>query len=190
MLLTDKEQVLEKPKNHSLSIVVLKQSNCKASLRRKVDRVFDDRRDNKCKEPLDWEGAETCKFANFWMKKDRIHRYSEVQRQNTRLSTHVHRRRIVREKTHHTHERILHLGTGNTMAAIRDEWWIPRSKVKNILNTCIICKVCRAKPYRPANTAAGPTFRTEGGRPFQTTVELRDPWGMRFWRMNWVNVTN
>jgi hypothetical protein len=50
---TDKEQVLEKPKNHSLSIVVLKQRNCKASLRRKVDRVFDDRRDNKCKEPLD-----------------------------------------------------------------------------------------------------------------------------------------
>ena len=43
----------------------------------------------------------------------------------------------------HTHEQIMHLGTANTMAAIRNDWWIPqlRSKVKKIINKCNTCKV-------------------------------------------------
>ena len=57
------------------------------------------------------------------------------------------------------------------MAAVREEWWIPqlRSKVKKIINSCYLCKVFSAQPYRPTETAALPPFRTECGRPFETT---------------------
>ncbi len=43
----------------------------------------------------------------------------------------------------HAHEQIQHLGTANTMAVIREEWWIPklRSKVKKMINACNTCKV-------------------------------------------------
>ena len=36
----------------------------------------------------------------------------------------------------HMHEQIMHLGVANTMANIRNEWWIPRlrSKVKKVIN--------------------------------------------------------
>ena len=41
-----------------------------------------------------------------------------------------------------THEQIRHLGVANTMAVIRDEWWIPRlrSKVKKLINECNIAR--------------------------------------------------
>ena len=57
------------------------------------------------------------------------------------------------------------------MAVVREEWWIPqlRSKVKKVINKCYLCKVFSAQPYGPAATAALPSFRTECGRPFETT---------------------
>ena len=71
----------------------------------------------------------------------------------------------------HIHNDIKHLGVASTMAAVREEWWIPqlRSKVKKIINSCYLCKVISAQPYRPTETAALPPFRTECGRPFETT---------------------
>ena len=63
----------------------------------------------------------------------------------------------------YTHEQILHFGIANTMAEIRNEFWIPglRCKVKKTINTCNTCKVFSAKPYGPTRTAAMPAFRTE-----------------------------
>ena len=71
----------------------------------------------------------------------------------------------------HRHEQILHLGVANTMANIRSEWWIPRlrSKVKKVINQCDTCKVFSTKPYGITTTAALRSFRTEDGRPFETT---------------------
>lgn len=71
----------------------------------------------------------------------------------------------------HIHEDIKHLGVASTMAAVREEWWIPqlRSKVKKIINSCYLCKVFSTQPYGPTETAALPPFRTECGRPFETT---------------------
>lgn len=71
----------------------------------------------------------------------------------------------------HTHERIIHLGVANTMANIRNEWWIPRlrSKVGKVINRCNTCKVFSTRPYGSTTTAAMPRFRTENGRPFETT---------------------
>ena len=56
------------------------------------------------------------------------------------------------------------------MAAVREEWWIPKmkSKVKTIVNSCYLCKVFSTRPYGPTETAALPPFRTECGRPFET----------------------
>ena len=72
----------------------------------------------------------------------------------------------------------MHLGVANTMANVRNEWWIPtlRSKVKKVINQCNTCKVFSNKPYRSTTTAAMPSFRTEDGRPFETTgVDFAGP---------------
>ena len=49
----------------------------------------------------------------------------------------------------HIHENINNLGVASTMAAVREEWWIPqlRSKVKKIVNSCYLCKVFSTQPY-------------------------------------------
>ena len=71
----------------------------------------------------------------------------------------------------HIHEDTRHLGVTSTMAAVREEGWIPqlRSKVKKIINSCYLCKVFSTRPYGPTETAALPPFCTEFGRPFRTT---------------------
>ena len=78
----------------------------------------------------------------------------------------------------HAHEQIMHLGVANTMANVRNEWWIPklRSKVKKVIKQCNTCKVFSTKPYGSTTTAAMPSFRTEDGRPFETTgVDFAGP---------------
>ena len=57
------------------------------------------------------------------------------------------------------------------MAAVREEWWIPKlkSKVKKMVSSYYLCKVFSTRPYGPTETAAVPPFRTECGRPFETT---------------------
>ena len=83
---------------------------------------------------------------------------------------------FVEKLVRYTHEQILHLGIANTMAEVRNEFWGPRlrSKVKKIINACNTCKIFRAKPYGPTPTAVMSTFRTESGKPFQTTGVFRE----------------
>ena len=61
------------------------------------------------------------------------------------------------------------LGVANTMAALREEWWIPRLRtlVKKELRNCNVCKVFATKPYGTPTTSTLPEFRTEVSRPFQ-----------------------
>ena len=68
-------------------------------------------------------------------------------------------------------EHNMHLGTAGTMAEVRNDWWIPhlRAKVKKVVNDCNTCKVFRVKPYGNTVTADMPKFRTEAGKPFETT---------------------
>ncbi|XP_028390705.1 uncharacterized protein LOC114515614 [Dendronephthya gigantea] len=78
----------------------------------------------------------------------------------------------------HTHNEINHFGVANTMAALRETWWIPRlrSKVKRIINNCNVCKAYRVKPYGHTATADMPSFRIQSGRPFETTgVDFAGP---------------
>ena len=63
----------------------------------------------------------------------------------------------------HTHEQIMHLGVANTMANIRNEWWIPRlrSKVKKVT----IAKYSAQSPMDPQRQLQCRGFgRRKGGR--------------------------
>ena len=65
----------------------------------------------------------------------------------------------------------MHLGVANTMASVRENWWIPklRAKVKKVIKNCKICKVYSIKPYGLASISALPEYRTEESRPFEET---------------------
>ena len=65
----------------------------------------------------------------------------------------------------------MHLGVANTMASVRENWWIPklRAKVKKVIKNCNICKVYSTKPYGLPSISALPEYRTEGSRPFEVT---------------------
>ena len=86
---------------------------------------------------------------------------------------------FVEKLIQHIHEKIMHLGVANTMATIRDNWWIPhlRSKVKKVVNRCNNCKVFSTKPFGAPTTAQLPEFRTnESRRPFEVTgVDFAGP---------------
>ena len=62
---------------------------------------------------------------------------------------------FVRKLIQHVHTQGKHLGVANTMAALREEWWIPRLRalVKKLIRRCNVCKVFAAKPYEaPSNS--------------------------------------
>ena len=50
----------------------------------------------------------------------------------------VHASPFVEKLIEYTHEKIMHLGVANTMAAIRKQYWVPylRSKVKKAIKRC------------------------------------------------------
>ena len=55
---------------------------------------------------------------------------------------------FVRKLIQHVHTQVKHLGIANTMAALREECWIPRLRalVKKLIRRCNVCKVFAAKP--------------------------------------------
>ena len=65
----------------------------------------------------------------------------------------------------------MHLGVANTMASVRENWWIPklRAKVKKVIKNCNIFKVYSTKPYELPSISALPEYGTEGSRPFKVT---------------------
>ena len=91
--------------------------------------------------------------SRFWVAK--------MQVSNSRLST--EEGEFVDKLIMCIHNEIDHLVIANTMAAPKENWWIPRlrSKVKRIINGCNVCKVYRVKPYGRTTTAELPNFRIE-----------------------------
>lgn len=78
----------------------------------------------------------------------------------------------------HTHNQIKHFGVANTMATLRDHWWIPqlRTKVKKMIKRCNVCKLYSTKPYGSPLTSTMPKFRTEASKPFEITgVDFAGP---------------
>ena len=76
---------------------------------------------------------------------------------------------LTEKLTVHIQNQVMHLGTANTMASVRENWWIPklRTKVKKVIKKCNVCKVFSTKPYRVPSTSALPVYRMEGSTPFE-----------------------
>ena len=101
--------------------------------------------------------------------KGRIHGYEPV---------YLERGLFVEKLIVHTHNTIKHFGVANTMATLREHWWIPqlRSKVKKLINNCNVCKLYSTKPYGSPLTSNMPKFRTEANQPFEVTgVDFAGP---------------
>ena len=71
----------------------------------------------------------------------------------------------------YTHEKVMHMGVANTMGALRELWWIPktRSLVNKVIRNCNVCKIFSAKSFGNQETAPLPLFRTTMSLPFQRT---------------------
>ena len=85
---------------------------------------------------------------------------------------------FTQKRIQHVHAQIKHLGVANTMAALREEWWIPRlrTRVKKEIRNCNVCKVFTIKPYGASTTSVLPAFRTEVSRPFHyVDVDFSEP---------------
>ena len=70
----------------------------------------------------------------------------------------------------HNHEVLLHAGVAETLAQIREEFWIPhgRAVVKMVLRKCVVCKKVQGAPYNQPVTAPLPGFRLQDISPFQS----------------------
>lgn len=175
----DEEQVL---KNAEITAWALRFLDNTTAKRRGKNVQVQWQRKRSGEDPLDRESAKEHSRIptnlRIWTNERRRDRNSQVQKQDTRLPTYVDRRSFVRGEADPTHARANsafrnceHYGCYKTRMVDAKL----RSKVKTIISTCT-CKVYRAKPYRPTNTAAMPSFRTEEGRAFQTTgVDFAGP---------------
>lgn len=70
-----------------------------------------------------------------------------------------------------THERVKHGGIRNTLATIRERFWIVRGReaVKKSLRHCVVCQKVEGLPYRPPSLPDLPSYRVSEDPPFSNT---------------------
>lgn len=71
---------------------------------------------------------------------------------------------------HEHHTQTFHGGVADTLAAIRDAYWIPKGRqvVKGLLNRCIPCKILEGKSMKLPGPPPLPAERVVYTEPFQT----------------------
>lgn len=77
----------------------------------------------------------------------------------------------------HTHNQVMHLGAANTMASVRESWWIPklRGKVKKVIKKCNVCSGLY-QTVRSAVDKRLARIQNGGSRPFEVTgVDFAGP---------------
>jgi len=69
------------------------------------------------------------------------------------------------------HATLCHSGTGATLTALRQSYWIPAARqfIKSLLRNCVICRKVSGKPYPMPDPAPLPFIRTQDVRPFTYT---------------------
>ena len=78
----------------------------------------------------------------------------------------------------HVHDDIKHSGTADTLATLREKYWIlkGRQAVKKVINSCIICNKLEGPPYASTVSPDLPDFRTSEDPPFSHTgVDFAGP---------------
>ena len=70
-----------------------------------------------------------------------------------------------------THARVLHNGVRDTLAELRQTYWIPhgRQMIKKILKRCTLCKKIEGPSFRPVASPPLPLSRMTEGQAFQVT---------------------
>ena len=68
-----------------------------------------------------------------------------------------------------TYRRVLHNGVRETLAELRQTYWIPqgRQAIKKIFRSCVLCRKVEGRPYRPTVSPPLPLSRTTEGQAFQ-----------------------
>ena len=69
------------------------------------------------------------------------------------------------------HQEQMHAGVSNTLAALRQQYWIPsaRQLVKQLLRKCVPCRKVIGKPYPTPEPPPLPQSRTKEGTPIEIT---------------------
>ena len=69
------------------------------------------------------------------------------------------------------HKRCLHAGVSQTLATLRQEYWVPkgRMEVRNVLNKCLICTRYEGGPYKMPKMPHLPKERVSKSTPFNFT---------------------
>ena len=81
-----------------------------------------------------------------------------------------------------THQRLMHSGISQTVAAIRQEFWVPRltKLTSSIIKKCMNCKKMCALPYSLPNSPSLPDFRVQKARAFTTVgIDFAGPFTTR-----------
>ena len=69
------------------------------------------------------------------------------------------------------HTTLCHSGTGATLTALRQSYWIPagRQFIKSLLRNCVICRKVSDNPFSTPDPAPLPSIRTQDVHPFTYT---------------------
>ena len=76
------------------------------------------------------------------------------------------------------HARVLHGGTGQTLAELRKEYWVPtgRQQVEKVLKNCMKCLKIEGRPFKCRRDGQLPAERATKAMPFQRTgVDFAGP---------------
>jgi len=71
----------------------------------------------------------------------------------------------------HIHTTLWHSGTGATLTALQQSYWIQAARqfIKSLLRTCVICLKVSGNPYPTPVPAPLPSIRTQDVHPFTYT---------------------
>ena len=69
------------------------------------------------------------------------------------------------------HAQVLHSGVRETLAQLREKYWIPRRRqfVRSLVRKCLTCRKTDGPPYRPVSSTPLPPSRVSEGQAFSTT---------------------
>ena len=76
---------------------------------------------------------------------------------------------FTKKLVHRVHVETLHSGVGLTMAAVREDYWVPKLRrlVKSIRRDCWDCKRFKATAFTAPPPGRLPEYRTTGGTAFE-----------------------
>ena len=82
-----------------------------------------------------------------------------------------HEERFVKLVILKAHNHVCHCGVESTLHQLRTKYWIvkERQKVKNILKTCVVCRLCQGKPCLPPDSPPLTNYRISFNHPFEVT---------------------